>query len=104
MGMENLTEANFQKTIAKKNVAVKFWAEWCGPCKMLTPLYEELSREMKDVHFTAVNVDKSGSTPSNAGVRGVPTIVLFSEGKEVGRVVGFVPKDALKKKIRDAFE
>jgi thioredoxin 1 len=102
--MENLTESNYHSKIAKGNVAVKFWATWCGPCKMLAPIYEEISKEMKDIHFAEVDIDESGDIPSEASVRGVPTIVLYKDGEEVARVVGFVTKDALKRKISDAFE
>jgi thioredoxin 1 len=102
--MENLTESNYHNKIAKGNVAVKFWATWCGPCKMLAPIYDELSKEMKDIHFTAVDIDESGDIPSEASVRGVPTIVLYKNGEEVTRIVGFVTKDALKHKIKDAYD
>lgn len=101
--MEHLTESNFKEKTAKGNVIVDFWAEWCGPCKMIGPIFEELSKEMKDIAFTKLNVDENGEIAGEHGVRGIPTMILFTDGKEVGRIVGFMPKEALKSKIESTF-
>ncbi len=102
--MENLTAKNFNEHIKQNNVVIDFWADWCGPCKMLSPVFEELSKEIKTVHFAKVNVDESSEIASEHGVRGMPTLVFFKNGEEIDRVVGFSSKESLKRKIIDAFE
>lgn len=102
--MENLTEKNFKEFIKKENTIIDFWADWCGPCKMLGPVFEELSKEIKHVHFAKVNVDEQADLTAENGVRGMPTLVLFKNGEEVDRIVGFSSKESLKRKIIDAFE
>jgi thioredoxin 1 len=102
--MENLTAKNFKEHIKKENVIVDFWADWCGPCKMLSPIFEELSKEIKNVNFAKVNVDESADVAAENGVRGMPTLVLFKNGEEIDRIVGFSSKESLKRKIVDAFE
>lgn len=102
--MDNLTESNIKEHIHKGNTAVKFWAEWCGPCKMLAPIFEELSKEMKEIKFAKVNIDEESAIAEEHSVRGIPTIILFKDGEEVHRIVGFSTKDALKSKIEHAFD
>jgi thioredoxin 1 len=102
--MENLTEENFKAYMKKDKVVIDFWADWCGPCKTLGPVFEELSKEIKTVHFAKVNVDDSGNLASEQGVRGMPTLILFKNGEEVDRIVGFNSKESLKRKIEDAFD
>lgn len=101
--MEKLNENTFKSFTEKDKVIVDFWAEWCGPCKNLAPIYKELSEEMEDVHFGKVNVDDHGEVAQEKSVRGIPTMVLFEDGEEVDRIVGFVPKDQLRQKIETAF-
>lgn len=101
--MKNIGADDFNAVTGKGSVIVDFWAEWCGPCKMIGPIYEELSNEMENITFAKLNVDEHPEVAANAGVRGIPTMVLYKDGDEVGRIVGFLPKDALKKKIEDAF-
>ena len=102
--MENLTTKNIKEYITKGNVAIDFWATWCGPCKMLGPVFEEISKEIKNVKFAKADIDEVGEEAVELGVRGVPTIILFKDGKEINRIVGFLPKEMLKKQIRETFK
>lgn len=102
--MLHLTQENFEKETKKGKVVVDFWAEWCGPCKMLGPIFESLSAEMKGVKFAKVNVDENEELSTKYGIRGIPTMILFKDGKEVGKLVGALPKESLKKKIEELFK
>ena len=84
-------------------IVVDFWAEWCGPCKMIAPILEELAEENSDAFKVGkVNVDDNRQTAMQYGVRSIPTLLVFKDGKVAGQIVGAMPKDALKKKILDA--
>jgi len=101
--MKELTQETFTEHTDEGNVVIDFWAAWCGPCKMLAPIFEELDEEMDDVTFTKVNVDDNQGLAKDHGVKGIPTMVFMKDGEEVGRLVGFKPKGALKKEIESAF-
>jgi len=78
-------------------VLVDFWAEWCGPCKMIGPALEEIAAEFKGKLTVAkVNIDENQMTPNNYGVRGIPTLILFKDGKPADTKVGALPKSQLK--------
>ena len=100
-----ITDATFEEEVVKSDtpVVVDFWAEWCGPCKMIAPLVEELAGEYDGkVKFTKLDVDSNPQTPMQFGIRGIPTLLIFSGGKPVGQVVGAVPKSMLKKRVDEA--
>ncbi len=103
--MNDLTSDTFEQEIKTGNIVIDFWAEWCGPCKILGPIFEEISNEMKNTKtkFAKLNVDEAGEIAANQGVRGIPTLILYKNGKEVDRIVGLLPKDAIKRKIEGAF-
>ncbi len=84
-----------------KLVVIDFFATWCGPCKMLTPIFESLSKEMSDkVDFAKMDIDRSLEVAQEYEIVSVPTIIIFKNGKEVQRIVGFVPKEQIKSKIK----
>ncbi len=96
---EALNSANFDSTVAKGTTVVDFWASWCGPCRMLAPIFEELSKEVKGVKFAKVDITESEEIAQKYGVMSIPTLIIFKNGKEVDRRMGALPKDLLKKWI-----
>ncbi len=92
-----LTDANFAATVASGLTLVDFWAPWCGPCRMLTPVIDELSTEWAGrVQVTKMNVDENPDTPSTFGVRSIPALMLFKDGQLIDSKVGALPKASLK--------
>lgn len=86
----------YQDVIGKQGlVVVKYFAEWCGPCKMLKPVLEAVSKELTGVSYYSINIDKFRNQAVDAGVRSVPTVVIYKDGEEVDRQSGYQPKDKI---------
>jgi thioredoxin 1 len=94
----HVNDKNFADEVlnAQLPVLVDFWATWCGPCRSISPIIEELGKEFTGrIKVTKLNVDENPATPSQYGVRGIPTLILFKEGKILDQIVGAVPKARL---------
>ncbi len=97
-----VTDNNFEEEVLKnsKPVLVDFWAPWCGPCRAIAPVIEELAKEYEgQIEMVKINVDENPSTPSKYGIRAIPTLILFKNGDVVGQVTGAVSKSNLKEMI-----
>lgn len=93
-----VTDASFEQDVLQSDqpVLVDFWAPWCAPCRMIAPSVEELAKEYDGkVRFAKVNTDENPTKAGLLGIRGIPTLILFKDGKEADRVVGAVPKNVL---------
>lgn len=101
---KEFTDGNFEQEVLKSDipVLVDFWAPWCGPCKMVGPVIEEIAGELEgQVSVGKVNVDDNQVYAGKYGVMSIPTIILIKNGEEVARVVGFKPKEELLQMIED---
>ena len=100
-----ITDTEFDQVIngADVPVIVDFYADWCGPCKMMAPIFDDLAREQRGKLLVAkMDTDASPRTPQSLGIRGIPTLIVFKQGKEVARQVGAVPKPKLQELLKKA--
>lgn len=93
--LKYLKEENFQEEIKEGRVLVDFYADWCGPCRMVGPVIEEISKEIPDLKVIKVNVDEREDVAKTYGIMSIPTIILFQDGQMEKKQVGFVPKEVL---------
>ncbi|MDO5038914.1 thioredoxin [Clostridium sp.] len=98
---KHIGDNNFNEEVlnSKELVLVDFFATWCGPCKMVAPILEDLESEMIDIKFVKVDVDESPSVANQYGIQSIPTLKVFKDGKVVDTVVGFLPKEQIKSLI-----
>ncbi len=105
MAVENLTKDNFNDLFNDDSLKiVDFWASWCGPCKMMGPVFEEISNEsdFKDkLKFFKLSTEDESELANKFSIQGIPTLVVFKGTEEIGRSVGFLPKESLKDKIKE---
>jgi thioredoxin 1 len=99
--VKEVTDNSFEREVlqANKPVLVDFWAEWCAPCRMLAPTIEAIAEEHSRVSVVKVNVDDNPATAATYGIKGIPTLILFVESKEVERIVGAAGKDTIVRTI-----
>ena len=100
-----VTDSDFDQEVLEADtvVLVDFWAEWCGPCKMVAPVLDDLSQEYDGkIKFTKVDVDENPQTAMKYGIRSIPTLLVFKDGSPVDQVVGAVPKAVIKKRLDSA--
>jgi len=101
----HVTDDNFESEVLQsaEPVLVDYWAEWCGPCKMIAPVLDEIAGEYDGrVKIAKLNIDDNPNTPPRYGIRGIPTLMLFKDGKLLDQVVGAVPKAQLEELIKKA--
>lgn len=94
MSAQKISDGEFEQEVisSSKPVLVDFWAEWCGPCKQLSPIIDEIAGERDDLKVTKVNIDENPESPTKYGVRGIPTLILFKDGEVLDTKVGAQPK------------
>ena len=107
MASIKITKENFESEVTNSDtpVIIDFWASWCGPCQMMGPIFEELSSEFKgNLKFAKVSTEEEPEIASHFQIQGIPALSVVKGNREFGRIVGFKPKDSLRKEIKSALE
>jgi len=97
MAINKTSDSTFQDDISSQSnlILVDFWAEWCGPCKQISPILEEIANEKDNLNILKLNIDENPVTPQKYNVRGIPTLMLFKDGKLIDTKIGSLPKSSL---------
>ncbi len=97
MSVININKSNFEEEVVNsdKKVLIDFWASWCGPCRMVAPIVDEISDERTDIKVGKVNVDEEQELTMRFGITSIPTLIVFENGEEINRIVGARPKEAI---------
>lgn len=95
MAIVKVTDSNFDENIQSGVNLVDFWATWCGPCKMQSPVVDKLAEEMDEVKFVKMDVDENPKTPQSFGIMAIPTLLIKKDGEVVDKLVGYTPKEKL---------
>ena len=98
--VEEINDTKFKEVINNKKVLVDCYATWCGPCRMLSPIIEELANEIKDCNFYKLDVDNSREVTKEYGIMSIPTLLIFEDGELKEKIVGFMPKDEIADKLK----
>lgn len=100
----NVTTKNFEDEVLKSNktVLIDFWASWCGPCRMVSPLVDELAEEHPEYKFCKVNVDEEEPLAIKFGIMSIPTLIVFKNGTEAAKQIGALPKEAILQLLQKA--
>ena len=93
--VDEITDATFEEETSEGVVLIDFWATWCGPCKMQSPVIDQLSEEMDDVKFVKMDVDQNQETARTLGIMAIPTLLIKKDGRIVDRLTGYTPKEKL---------
>lgn len=101
MAIINLTRNNFKSEVmsSDKTVLIDFWAEWCGPCRMMSPVIDEIADEVSDVKVCKVNVDEASDLASMFGIESIPTLIVIKNGQTVNKSIGLISKEQVRSLI-----